>query len=207
MTRHQPGAGGRVARLGWRAAAGALLGTMVITGPWSLTAAGHDGLPAGPAPDGGYEGPVVLDLWAGLGRSTLAGDWTAPVSGYRITAGYGIPGSWSAGYHTGVDFATPIGTTVHSVGPGTVVSAGYSESYGNAVVTEMSDGYHVLYAHLSVISVDDGEQVTGGTKIGETGDTGRTTGPHLHFEVRARPEYGSDVDPLAYLARHGVTMA
>ncbi len=68
----------------------------------------------------------------------------------------------------------------------------------------MTDGYYTLYAHLSEIHVKDGQVVNGGERAGLSGNTGRSTGPHLHFEVRTSRAYGSDVDPLAYLASHGV---
>ncbi|WP_052851013.1 M23 family metallopeptidase [Streptomyces avicenniae] len=132
--------------------------------------------------------------------------WTAPVSGHPISASYGRPGDWAAGYHTGVDFATPVGTTVRSVGPGTVVTAAWSGDYGNLVVVRMEDDHYTLYAHLSEIDVRVGEDVTGGTTVGASGNTGNSTGPHLHFEVRTGEDYGTDVDPLEYLAGHGVTL-
>ncbi|WP_138896230.1 M23 family metallopeptidase, partial [Streptomyces chryseus] len=62
------------------------------------------------------------------------------------------------------------------------------------------------YAHLSSLAVSSGQSVTGGTQIGLSGSTGNSTGPHLHFEIRTGPGYGSDVDPLAYLRGHGVTV-
>jgi murein DD-endopeptidase MepM/ murein hydrolase activator NlpD len=134
-----------------------------------------------------------------------AGEWTRPVgSEYPVSAAYGRPGSWLAGYHTGVDFAVPVGVPVQSVGPGTVVVAGHFGAYGNAVVTRMEDGHHVLYAHLSEIAVRTDQEVAAGEPLGSSGNTGRSTGPHLHFEVRAGSDYGSDIDPLAYLRSHGV---
>ncbi|WP_129840507.1 M23 family metallopeptidase [Streptomyces sp. RFCAC02] len=135
-----------------------------------------------------------------------AGEWAAPVTGYAVSASYGTPGDWAAGHHTGVDFVTPVGTPVHAVGPGTVILAEYSGDYGNAVMVAMDDGHYTLYAHLSEIAVTTGRRVTGGTTIGASGNTGNTTGPHLHFEVRAGRAYGTDVDPVAYLAGHGVTV-
>ncbi|MFI7272812.1 M23 family metallopeptidase [Streptomyces sp. NPDC049879] len=158
---------------------------------------------------------VPYGLWEepfGRARGRRADDgpaadgWTAPVSGHPVSASYGDPGDWAAGYHTGVDFATPVGTPVSSVGPGTVVTAGWSGDYGNLVIVRMEDGHYVLYAHLSDIAVAEGRDVRGGTALGETGNTGNSTGPHLHFEVRAGRDYGTDVDPLAYLADHGVTL-
>ncbi|MEU3691424.1 M23 family metallopeptidase [Streptomyces narbonensis] len=130
--------------------------------------------------------------------------WTAPVSSYVFTGYYGQPGAWSRGYHTGQDFAVPTGTTVRSVGPGRVVAAQYSRSYGYEVVIRHPDGRYTQYAHLSRIDVSPGQSVSAGQRIARSGKTGRVTGPHLHFEVRTTPYFGSDVNPLAYLRGHGV---
>ncbi|MDT9686103.1 peptidoglycan DD-metalloendopeptidase family protein [Streptomyces sp. TRM76323] len=132
--------------------------------------------------------------------------FTAPVSA-GITTPYRASGSmWSSGYHTGVDFAASSGSTVKAVGPGTVVSAGWSGAYGNEVVIKHEDGNYSQYAHLSSLSVSAGQTVGGGQQIGLSGSTGNSTGPHLHFEIRTSPSYGSDVDPLAYLRSHGVSI-
>ncbi|MDX2561785.1 M23 family metallopeptidase [Streptomyces sp. TX20-6-3] len=130
--------------------------------------------------------------------------WTAPVSSYVCTGSYGQRGSWSKGDHTGQDFAVPTGTTVRSAGPGRVVTAGYGRSYGYEVVIRHPDGRYTQYAHLSRIDVSPGQSVSAGQRIARSGATGRVTGPHLHFEVRTTPSFGSDIDPLAYLRGHGV---
>ncbi|KQX50696.1 hypothetical protein ASE09_11580 [Streptomyces sp. Root66D1] len=130
--------------------------------------------------------------------------WTSPVSSHVYTGYYGQPGSWSKGYHTGQDFAVPTGTTVRAVGPGRVVTAGYGRSYGYEVVIRHPDGRYTQYAHLSRIEVSPGQSVSGGQRIARSGATGRVTGPHLHFEVRTTPYFGSDVNPLTYLREHGV---
>ncbi|AWI32084.1 M23 family metallopeptidase [Streptomyces tirandamycinicus] len=130
----------------------------------------------------------------------------APVAGGVSTAYKAAGAMWSSGYHTGVDFIAPTGTSVKAVGPGTVVSAGWSGAYGNEVVIRHDDGTYSQYAHLSQLSVSSGESVEGGLQIGLSGSTGNSTGPHLHFEIRTSPGYGSDIDPLAYLRRHGVSI-
>ncbi|WP_405440064.1 peptidoglycan DD-metalloendopeptidase family protein [Streptomyces niveus] len=136
-----------------------------------------------------------------------ASGYTAPVDGAATTTAYrAAGGSWASGYHTGVDFAASSGTTVKAVGPGTVVSAGWAGSYGNEVVIKHDDGQYSQYAHLSSLSVSAGQSVGGGDQIGLSGSTGNSTGPHLHFEIRTGPSYGSDVDPLAYLREHGVSL-
>ncbi|MDJ0465685.1 LysM peptidoglycan-binding domain-containing M23 family metallopeptidase [Streptomyces sp. H27-C3] len=132
--------------------------------------------------------------------------FTAPVSAGVTTSYRASGGSWSSGYHTGVDFSASSGTSVKAVGAGTVVSAGWSGSYGNEVVIKHNDGRYSQYAHLSSLSVSSGQSVTGGTQIGLSGSTGNSTGPHLHFEIRTGPSYGSDIDPLGYLRGHGVSV-
>lgn len=120
-----------------------------------------------------------------------------------VSASYGLPGGWLAGHHTGVDFAMSVGTPVHSVGNGTVTQAGWSGSYGNSVMVLLDDGHYALYAHLERIDVQQGARVAENTRIGLSGNTGRSTGPHLHFEIRTGQEYGSDIDPLNYLRERG----
>ncbi|MFE4620076.1 peptidoglycan DD-metalloendopeptidase family protein [Streptomyces sp. NPDC056747] len=140
------------------------------------------------------------------GSSASASGWVAPVTGGFSTP-YRASGSmWSSGYHTGVDFIASSGTTVRAVGAGTVVSAGWSGAYGNEVVIQHADGNYSQYAHLSSLSVSSGQTVSGGQQLGLSGSTGNSTGPHLHFEIRTSPSYGSDVDPLAYLRQHGVSV-
>ncbi|WP_416985669.1 M23 family metallopeptidase [Streptomyces sp. T028] len=143
---------------------------------------------------------------AGSGTGTSSG-YTAPVSGATVGTNYRVAGSmWSSGYHTGVDFVVPTGTSLKAVAAGTVVSAGWGGAYGNQVVIKLGDGYYAQYAHLSQLSVSAGQTVTAGQQIGLSGATGNVTGPHLHFEIRTTPNYGSDVDPVAYLRSHGVTV-
>ncbi|MEU0026511.1 peptidoglycan DD-metalloendopeptidase family protein [Streptomyces sp. NPDC006335] len=133
--------------------------------------------------------------------------YTLPVSGATVGTGYRVAGSmWSSGYHTGVDFVVPTGTSLKAVAAGTVVSAGWGGAYGNQVVIKLNDGYYAQYAHLSQLSVSAGQTVTEGQQIGLSGATGNVTGPHLHFEIRTTPDYGSDVDPVAYLRSKGVAV-
>ena len=130
--------------------------------------------------------------------------FTAPVNASPGT-GYKVAGKlWSRGYHTGVDFPVPTGTTVRAVGEGTVVAAGWGGSYGYQVVVRHPDGMYSQYAHLSAITVHSGQRVSAGQRLGRSGSTGNSTGPHLHFEMRTGPGFGTDVDPLAYLRARGV---
>ncbi|HEY8985631.1 MAG TPA: LysM peptidoglycan-binding domain-containing M23 family metallopeptidase [Streptomyces sp.] len=144
---------------------------------------------------------------AGTESASSSSGFTLPVLGAVIGTGYHVAGSmWASGYHTGVDFIVPTGTTLRAVGSGTVVSAGWGGAYGNQVVIRLADGYYAQYAHLSSISVSAGQSVDEGQTIGYSGSTGNVTGPHCHFEIRTTPDYGSDVDPLAYLRAHGVSV-
>ncbi|GAA2352609.1 transglycosylase family protein [Streptomyces cuspidosporus] len=131
--------------------------------------------------------------------------FTTPVAGHAIGTAWGVPGShWSSGHHTGVDFPVATGTQVRAVGSAEVVAAGWGGAYGYQVVLRHPDGMYTQYAHLSSLSVHVGQKVSGGHQIGRSGATGNVTGPHVHFEVRTGPDYGSDVNPLAYLRSKGV---
>ncbi|WP_053649508.1 MULTISPECIES: peptidoglycan DD-metalloendopeptidase family protein [unclassified Streptomyces] len=132
--------------------------------------------------------------------------YSAPVSANTGTR-YGKPGSsWSSGYHTGVDFPVPTGTSVKAVAGGRVVSAGWAGAYGYQIVLRHDDGRYSQYAHLSALTVREGQRVQAGQRIARSGSTGNSSGPHLHFEVRTGPGYGSDIDPLAYLRARGVSV-
>ena len=98
--------------------------------------------------------------------------------------------------HAGIDIDAPHGAPVRAAADGTVVIAGYQTGYGNTVVIDHGGGLATLSAHLSVISVSAGQTVSGGQLVGAVGNTGNSTGPHLHFEVRIN---GSPVDPMGYL--------
>ncbi|GGV04360.1 peptidase [Streptomyces litmocidini] len=128
-----------------------------------------------------------------------------PIAGSYVSTGYNTGGSlWSSGHHSGIDFHAAYGTQVVSVGSGTVVEAGWGGAYGNNIVIRMHDGTYTQYGHLSSIGVHVGQTVEPGQQIGISGSTGNSTGPHLHFEARTSPEYGSDIDPIAYLRARGV---
>ncbi|MCX4452198.1 transglycosylase family protein [Streptomyces sp. NBC_01728] len=128
----------------------------------------------------------------------------APVHAATGTPYRAAGASWSKGYHTGVDFPVPTGTSVKAVAAGQIVSAGWGGSFGYQVVIRHADGRYTQYAHLSAISVKDGQSVVGGQRIGRSGSTGNSTGPHLHFEVRTGPGFGTDIDPVAYLRAGGL---
>ncbi|MFJ4093278.1 peptidoglycan DD-metalloendopeptidase family protein [Kitasatospora sp. NPDC089913] len=131
----------------------------------------------------------------------------APLANPKLGTAYGVAGSmWASGHHTGADFVAATGTPLRAVAAGTVVKAGNGGAYGNEVEIKLADGKYAEYAHLSSIGVSIGQTVTAGQQIGLSGATGNVTGPHLHFEIRTGSEYGSDIDPIAYLRAHGVAI-
>lgn len=134
-------------------------------------------------------------------------DYVKPVNA-AIGTPYHQAGSWSIGWHTGVDFLASEGSSVKAVTAGTVVGINTAGSaYGNHVVIKHADGVYTLSAHLSSIGVEVGQTVTTGQEIGKSGHTGNATGPHLHFELRNDPTaYNAGVfsDPIAWLESHGV---
>ncbi|MFE2584144.1 M23 family metallopeptidase [Streptomyces sp. NPDC059378] len=133
--------------------------------------------------------------------------FVSPITGSYVSTGYLASSSlWSSGSHTGIDFHASTGTTVHAVGYGTVVDTGWGGAYGNQIVIKMDDGTYTQYGHLSSIGVSVGQRVVTGQQIGLSGATGNVTGAHLHFEARTTAEYGSDIDPVAYLRSHGVNV-
>ncbi|MFF7655900.1 M23 family metallopeptidase [Streptomyces sp. NPDC007983] len=138
-----------------------------------------------------------------------ADGWETPVAHYVLGAAFGLAGNLWSHNHSGQDFVVPSGTPVRAVHTGVVVKAGPygggdGPAYGNAIVIKHDDRTYSQYAHLSRIDVRIGQSVTTGQQIGLSGNTGNTTGPHLHFEIRTTPDYGSAVEPLAFLRAHGV---
>jgi len=136
--------------------------------------------------------------------------WTKPVVGkYDLSAGFGTSGDRWSHKHSGQDFAVPTGTSVKAVHGGTVVKAGGNgagdgSSYGNAIVIKHEGKTYSQYAHLSSLHVKPGEKVKTGQEIGLSGSTGNSSGPHLHFEIRSTPDYGSGKEPVAEMRAHGV---
>ncbi|MDQ3558722.1 MAG: M23 family metallopeptidase [Pseudomonadota bacterium] len=123
----------------------------------------------------------------------------APVGGTAISSRFGYrtdPFLRSAALHSGLDFVAATGTSVRATAPGTVVSAGPSGGYGNMVEIRHAGGVSTRYAHLSAVLVEQGAEIKAGEVIGRVGSTGRSTGPHLHYETRRD---GQAIDPTPYL--------
>ncbi len=115
-----------------------------------------------------------------------------PISGGRLSSGFGArsaPTKGASTNHKGVDWAVPIGTTVAASNAGTVVHAGWASGYGYAVYINHADGRQTRYGHLSKVLVKAGQTVSQGERIALSGNTGRSTGPHLHLEVMRNGEY------------------
>ncbi|MFI8188415.1 peptidoglycan DD-metalloendopeptidase family protein [Streptomyces sp. NPDC085946] len=149
---------------------------------------------------GACRGAVRLDQPA----TGFTSQWVAPVETYVLSASYGSGGARWANRHTGQDFAVPIGTPVRAVGYGQVVRVSCGGPFGIEIVLQHGDGYYTQYAHLAAVAVEQGERVAPGQWIGQSGTTGNSTGPHLHFEVRVTPQAGSAVDPVGWLTARGV---
>jgi murein DD-endopeptidase MepM/ murein hydrolase activator NlpD len=130
-------------------------------------------------------------------RTTVPSIW--PVTG-ELTDGFGGRrnpfGGSSSEFHTGQDIATLWGTPVVAAAGGTVIFAGWQNGYGQIVIIDHGNGLTTRYGHLSGIDVEVGQQLARGEQLGRVGSTGRSTGPHLHYEVRINDE---PLDPRQYL--------
>ncbi|WP_029906005.1 M23 family metallopeptidase [Prevotella sp. 10(H)] len=140
----------------------------------------------------------------------------------QIASGYGTrvdPIYGTARFHAGMDFSANIGTPVYVTGDGVVTLADWKQGYGKCITIDHGFGYETLYAHLNDYKVRVGQRVTRGEQIGEVGNTGKSTGPHLHYEVHVRgvPDnpakyYFMDLSPEEYdkmlqiAANHGQVM-
>ncbi|BBC23346.1 peptidase M23 [Pseudanabaena sp. ABRG5-3] len=135
-------------------------------------------------------------------------NFTLPITGAVISSGFGWrvhPVTGEKRLHKGVDFAAPTGTPIFAAADGVVTDAGWTDGgYGNIVELRHEDGSVTLYAHTNRVYVSKGQVVNKGQAIAEVGTTGRSTGPHLHFEVQ--PDGKNAVDPMDYLQMRQVTL-
>jgi murein DD-endopeptidase MepM/ murein hydrolase activator NlpD len=125
----------------------------------------------------------------------------SPIAGKTPTTKYRQIGRhWSRGYHTGIDYAVPVGTDVLAVADGEITNANWGKSYGTQLVQKLDGGWFI-YAHLSKALVKPGDKVKAGQVIAKSGNTGNSTGPHLHAELRnnIRWSAGTDLDPAALI--------
>jgi murein DD-endopeptidase MepM/ murein hydrolase activator NlpD len=148
-------------------------------------------------------------LWAIISHTGkdiyAAGPFTAPVGSTRRTSFFGdrrvyryVNGKSDTSIHAGVDYGVPRGTPVRACAPGRVVLARFRIVTGNSVILEHLPGVYSIYYHLDTIAVTEETLVDTGTLLGESGSTGLSTGPHLHWEIRVA---GENADPDAFLSR------
>ncbi|MBQ1000553.1 M23 family metallopeptidase [Streptomyces nigra] len=172
----------------------------------------------------GAGGAVAAEMNSGTGASAAvtaqsaaakkaaakkAVSWVAPVEKYSKSASFMQNGARWAHKHSGQDFAVPTGTKVVAAHGGTVVKAGGNgagdgPAYGNAIVIKHGNGTYSQYAHLSRVEVKIGQVVKTGQEIAKSGNTGNSSGPHLHFEIRKTANYGSAIDPVSFLKAKGL---
>ncbi len=142
--------------------------------------------------------PTLLDQLDGERSRSGAGSMIRPAPG-RFSSGFGQrvdPMGNGTGFHPGLDIAAGAGTPVVAAAAGEVIHAGPTGTYGNMIAVRLADGTETRYAHLSAVGVKVGDRVLAGSPLGAVGSTGRSTGPHLHFEVRRA---GKAVDPRPFL--------
>ena len=131
---------------------------------------------------------IKVNLWEGLAKATKMLPLGAPVkTRIRITSPFGVradPFLKTPAMHTGIDFGGKMGTPLYATASGKVIQAGPRGDYGLAVEVDHGLGFTTLYGHLSKVSVKKGDIIEEGTKVGLAGSTGRSTGTHLHYELR-----------------------
>jgi murein DD-endopeptidase MepM/ murein hydrolase activator NlpD len=154
----------------------------------------------------GSDGPEYFDA---NGQSTKSMLMKTPVDGARITSGFGMRFHPVLGYsrmHKGIDFGVPVGTPVMAAGSGTIKREGLASGYGNFLLIDHANGYSTAYGHLSrfAAGLHVGSHVHQGQIVAYSGNTGLTTGPHLHYEIRIN---GIQVNPLKVKIAKGMRLA
>ncbi|MBH9538370.1 M23 family metallopeptidase [Novosphingopyxis iocasae] len=153
----------------------------------------------------------MFDVWSGratAGKPQLEVSVPSiePVSGYRLTSYFGNrsdPFSGGRGNHHGIDMAAPTGTPIYATADGLIERAGWVNGYGNFIEIEHGNQVETRYGHLSRLNVESYQRVKKGDLIGYVGSTGRSTGPHLHYEVRIA---GKPVNPLSFMNQMNGTL-
>lgn len=167
------------------------------------TATGGPFIPAGAGEHAAFD-RTVEELDAALSRLDLIKSQVDqfplknPAPGNSVSSTFGNrkdPILGSQAFHGGIDFRAPTGEPVLATGDGTVVSAGWNGGYGQMVEIKHANGWITRYAHMSRLSVSEGDKISAGQKVGEVGSTGRSTGPHLHYEIR-RQDAARDPAPF-----------
>jgi hypothetical protein len=150
----------------------------------------------GPDPDG-LRANDILNSMDRINLYRIAAErapFDIPVrDAYRMTSGFGQ--RWGR-LHAGTDFAGPVGTPIYATADGVVTHAGWDSGYGRLIKIQHEFGIETRYAHLNAMRVNVGQRVSRGERIGDMGNSGRSTGPHLHYEVRVG---GQPVNPMIYI--------
>jgi hypothetical protein len=148
----------------------------------------------------------LVGLFGSLSAQSHAADYAyAPVAG-SLTSPFGWrtdPFNGNSRFHGGIDIAAPEGSPVYTPDAGTVVFSGSYGGYGNVVVIQHPGSLYTVYGHNSYLMATYGQKVKAGQMIALVGSTGRSTGPHLHFEVRQGNAYVNPLDYLNYLSQIG----
>lgn len=142
----------------------------------------------------------ALDKPADVGETADGRAVVFPTKG-NFTSGYGQRGN---AIHNGIDIANPVGTPIKAVMDGTVVNAGPAQGYGNWVVVEHDNGEKSVYGHMATYFVGVSQRVSAGDTIALMGNEGRSTGPHLHFEIW--PDGSTPADPVNWFADQGISV-
>ena len=138
------------------------------------------------------------NIFARADANLLPAGW--PIIG-RLMDGFGHrmdPFSGEGAMHTGVDISAPMGTPIKATADGIVMYANWNAGYGRCVIVDHGNGYQTLYGHMSHIDVVDGQEIRQGEVVGLVGSSGRSTGTHVHYEVRV---HSTPVNPYRFLAR------
>jgi len=141
------------------------------------------------------DGPADKSTDSGGGETRSSGAGVAWPAQGSLTSGFGY--RWGR-LHAGIDIANSVGTPIRAAKSGTVIVSGYNEGgYGNWIIIDHGGGFSTLYGHMSRLRASEGQSVKQGDRIGDMGNTGNSTGPHLHFETRVS---GNPRNPTAYLS-------
>jgi len=160
-------------------------------------------IPADADPDTFRDGVKLalaqVEQFQSLRKSAAGLPLSTPMSKGSITSRFGVrtdPFRRRPAMHTGIDFRSPTGQPARATAAGKVVSAGYEGGYGNMVEIDHGGGITTRFAHLSKITAKKGQTIAKGDVVGNTGSTGRSTGPHLHYEIRVN---GKAIDPMTFI--------
>lgn len=141
----------------------------------------------------------ALDHLEALKKEAVSFPLANPAPGRTVSSKFGTrkdPLLGALAHHSGMDFRAPMGAPIRATASGRVVKAGWNGGYGRMVEIDHGNGFSTRYAHMSAISVKEGEAIAPGDEVGKVGSSGRSTGPHLHYEIR---KDGEAVDPIRFI--------